>query len=77
MNKSNFFVLQRGAKFWLKKNVDFFQNKSLEDPGTSEPEEHRDEPNTFQESYDDINVDHLLSNFQLVGFGVFFYILNS
>lgn len=45
--------------------------KSLEDPGNSEPEEHRDEPNTFQESYDDINVDHLLSNFQLVGFLIF------
>lgn len=39
---------------------------SLEDPGTSEPEESRDEPNTFQENYDDINVDHLLNNFQLV-----------
>uniref|UniRef100_A0A8C7YW94 Vasoactive intestinal peptide n=1 Tax=Oryzias sinensis TaxID=183150 RepID=A0A8C7YW94_9TELE len=48
--------------------------RSLEDPGNSEPEEHRDEPNTFQESYDDINVDHLLSNFQLVGF---FNIQNS
>uniref|UniRef100_A0A3B4V7N8 Vasoactive intestinal peptide n=1 Tax=Seriola dumerili TaxID=41447 RepID=A0A3B4V7N8_SERDU len=41
--------------------------RSLEDPGTSGPEESRDEPNTFQESYDDINVDHLLNNFQLVG----------
>lgn len=40
---------------------------SLEDPGTSDPEESRDEPNTFQESYDDINVDHLLNNLQLVG----------
>lgn len=40
---------------------------SLEDPGTSDPEESRDEPNTFQENYDDINVDHLLNNFQLVG----------
>lgn len=39
--------------------------RSLEDPGTSEPEESRDEPNTFQENYDDINVDHLLNNFQL------------
>ncbi|KAI4813029.1 hypothetical protein KUCAC02_024383 [Chaenocephalus aceratus] len=28
-------------------------------------EESRDEPNTFQESYDDINVDHLLNNFHL------------
>uniref|UniRef100_A0A7N6C378 Glucagon / GIP / secretin / VIP family domain-containing protein n=1 Tax=Anabas testudineus TaxID=64144 RepID=A0A7N6C378_ANATE len=41
--------------------------RSLEDPGTSDPEEPRDEPNTFQENYDDINVDHLLNNFQLVG----------
>lgn len=41
---------------------------SLEDPGNSDPEESRDEPNTFQESYDDINVDHLLNNFQLVGY---------
>uniref|UniRef100_A0A672FPD1 Vasoactive intestinal peptide n=1 Tax=Salarias fasciatus TaxID=181472 RepID=A0A672FPD1_SALFA len=41
--------------------------RSLEDPGSSDPEESRDEPNTFQESYDDINVDHLLNNFQLVG----------
>ena len=40
---------------------------SLEDPGTSDPEESRDEPSTFQESYNDINVDHLLNNFQLVG----------
>ncbi|KAK5882707.1 hypothetical protein CesoFtcFv8_021265 [Champsocephalus esox] len=39
--------------------------RSLEDPGTSEAEESRDEPNTFQESYDDINVDHLLNNFHL------------
>lgn len=39
---------------------------SLEDPGTSDPEESRDDPNTFQENYDDINVDHLLNNFQLV-----------
>ncbi|XP_028323704.1 VIP peptides isoform X2 [Gouania willdenowi] len=37
--------------------------RSLED--TRDPEESRDEPNTFQESYDDINVDHLLNNFQL------------
>lgn len=48
------------------KSLDFVSN-SLEDPGTSEPEESRDEPNTFQESYDDINVDHLLNSFQLVG----------
>ncbi|AWP14548.1 Vasoactive intestinal polypeptide [Scophthalmus maximus] len=40
--------------------------RSLEDPGASDPEESRDDPNTFQESYDDINVDHLLNNFQLV-----------
>ncbi|XP_071336172.1 VIP peptides [Trachinotus anak] len=39
--------------------------RSLEDPGTSDAEESRDDPNTFQESYDDINVDHLLNNFQL------------
>uniref|UniRef100_A0AAX7TDY1 Glucagon / GIP / secretin / VIP family domain-containing protein n=1 Tax=Astatotilapia calliptera TaxID=8154 RepID=A0AAX7TDY1_ASTCA len=38
--------------------------RSLEDPVTSE--ESRDEPKTFQESYDDINVDHLLNNYQLV-----------
>lgn len=42
-------------------------HNSLEDPGASDPEESRDDPNTFQESYDDINVDHLLNNFQLVG----------
>lgn len=39
---------------------------SLEDPGNSDPEESMDEPSTFQESYNDINVDHLLNNFQLV-----------
>ncbi|XP_023147111.1 VIP peptides [Amphiprion ocellaris] len=39
--------------------------RSLEDPGNSDQEESRDDPNTFQESYDDINVDHLLNNFQL------------
>ncbi|KAK2921658.1 hypothetical protein Q8A73_001143 [Channa argus] len=39
--------------------------RSLEDPGTSDTEETRDEPNTFQESYDDINIDHLLNNIQL------------
>ncbi|TMS04636.1 VIP peptide [Larimichthys crocea] len=39
--------------------------RSLEDPGSSDPEDSRDEPNTFQESYNDINVDHLLNNFQL------------
>lgn len=39
--------------------------RSLEDPGTSDLEESRDEPNTFPESYDDINVDHLLNNFNL------------
>lgn len=39
---------------------------SLEDPGASDPEEPRDDPSAFQESYDDINVDHLLNNFQLV-----------
>uniref|UniRef100_A0A3B3UDK0 Vasoactive intestinal peptide n=1 Tax=Poecilia latipinna TaxID=48699 RepID=A0A3B3UDK0_9TELE len=40
--------------------------RSLEDPGTSEAEESRDEPTSFQERYDNINVDHLLNNFQLV-----------
>ncbi|XP_031172007.1 VIP peptides [Sander lucioperca] len=39
--------------------------RSLEDPGNSDLEESRDEPNNFQESYDDINVDHLLNNFHL------------
>lgn len=37
---------------------------SLEDP-PSIPEESINDP-TFQESYDDVNVDHLI-NFQLVG----------
>lgn len=40
---------------------------SLEDPGTSDMEEPRDEPSTLQDSYNDISVDHLLNNFQLVG----------
>lgn len=44
-----------------------FYPHSLEDPGASDAEESRDEPNTFQESYDDINVDQILNNFQLVG----------
>ncbi|KAM9345123.1 VIP peptides [Symphorus nematophorus] len=39
--------------------------RSLEDPGTSDPDESRDEPSTFQESYNDLNVDQLLNNFQL------------
>lgn len=39
--------------------------RSLEDPGNSDPEESRDEPDTFQDSYDDMNVDHLLNNLQL------------
>nr|XP_057914559.1 VIP peptides [Doryrhamphus excisus] len=39
--------------------------RSLENPGTSDQEESREEPDTFQETYDDINVDHLLNNFQL------------
>lgn len=39
--------------------------RSLEDPVTSDPEDSMDEPNTFQDSYSDINVDHLLNNFQL------------
>uniref|UniRef100_A0A3Q3LCW2 Vasoactive intestinal peptide n=1 Tax=Labrus bergylta TaxID=56723 RepID=A0A3Q3LCW2_9LABR len=41
--------------------------RSLEDPVASDPEDSMDEPNTFQDSYSDINVDHLLNNFQLVG----------
>lgn len=40
---------------------------SLEDPGTNDLEESREEPSTFQDSYNDIDVDHLLNNFQLVG----------
>lgn len=51
--------------------IDIFSHQtnthSLEDPGTSDLEESRDEPNTFQENYNDVNVDHLLNNFQLVG----------
>ncbi|KAM9808541.1 VIP peptides [Syngnathus typhle] len=39
--------------------------RSLENAGTSDQEESRDEPDTFQENYDDINVDHLLNNLQL------------
>uniref|UniRef100_A0A8C7GRX5 Vasoactive intestinal peptide n=1 Tax=Oncorhynchus kisutch TaxID=8019 RepID=A0A8C7GRX5_ONCKI len=38
--------------------------RSQEDPPMQE--ESRSEP-SFQESYDDVNVDHLLNNFQLVG----------
>lgn len=40
---------------------------SLEDPGNNDPEDSRDEPGAFQDSYSDLNVDHLLDNFQLVG----------
>lgn len=40
---------------------------SLEDPGTNDLEESREEPSTFQDNYNDIDVDHLLNNFQLVG----------
>lgn len=62
-----------GVYLKIKKNVwilkasvlpDVLTPHSLEDPVTSE--ESRDEPKTFQESYDDINVDHLLNNYQLV-----------
>lgn len=42
-------------------------SNSLEDPGTNDLEESREEPSTFQDSYNDIDVDHLLNNFQLVG----------
>uniref|UniRef100_H3CPS2 Vasoactive intestinal peptide n=1 Tax=Tetraodon nigroviridis TaxID=99883 RepID=H3CPS2_TETNG len=41
--------------------------RSLEDPGTNDLEESREEPSTFQDSYNDVDVDHLLNNFQLVG----------
>lgn len=44
----------------------FFLVNSLEDPGTNDLEESREEPSTFQDSYNDIDVDHLLNNFQLV-----------
>lgn len=39
---------------------------SLEDLGTNDLEESREEPSTFQDSYNDVDVDHLLNNFQLV-----------
>lgn len=39
---------------------------SLEDPGTSDLEESRDEGPAPQENYDDIAVDHLLNNLHLV-----------
>lgn len=67
------FRLFRPVRCLFKKNVwilkpsflpDVLTPHSLEDPVTSE--ESRDEPKTFQESYDDINVDHLLNNYQLV-----------
>lgn len=44
----------------------FLPVNSLENAGTSDQEESRDDPDNFHESYDDINVDHLLNNFQLV-----------
>lgn len=52
---------------WNKTLHTYSYAHSLEDPGTTDLEESRDEPNTFQENYDDINVDQLLNNFQLVG----------
>ncbi|KAK7902101.1 hypothetical protein WMY93_018870 [Mugilogobius chulae] len=39
--------------------------RSLEDPVSSDSDESRGEPTTFQESYDDLNVDHFINNFQL------------
>uniref|UniRef100_G3N8Q1 Glucagon / GIP / secretin / VIP family domain-containing protein n=1 Tax=Gasterosteus aculeatus aculeatus TaxID=481459 RepID=G3N8Q1_GASAC len=39
--------------------------RSLEDPGTSDLEESRDEGPAPQENYDDIAVDHLLNNLHL------------
>lgn len=39
--------------------------RNLEDPITSDSDESRSEPTTFQESYDDVNVDHFINNFQL------------
>lgn len=60
-------VYLKKKKVWILKPSflpDVLTPHSLEDPVTSE--ESRDEPKTFQESYDDINVDHLLNNYQLV-----------
>ncbi|XP_061546371.1 VIP peptides [Phycodurus eques] len=39
--------------------------RSLENVGTGDQEESRDDPNALQENYDDINVEHLLNDFQL------------
>ncbi|XP_061693123.1 VIP peptides [Syngnathoides biaculeatus] len=39
--------------------------RSLENVDTGDQEASRDDPDNFQESYDDISVDHLLNNFQL------------
>lgn len=39
--------------------------RSLEDPVSSDSDESRGEPTAFQESYDDLNVDHFINNFQL------------
>lgn len=48
---------------WNKTGINLlFTPNSLEDAGTSDLEEPRDE-----DSYNDINVDQLLNNFQLVG----------
>ncbi|CAL9687821.1 unnamed protein product [Knipowitschia caucasica] len=39
--------------------------RSLEDPVTSDSDESRGKPTAFQESYDDLSVDHFINNFQL------------
>ncbi|XP_077585965.1 VIP peptides isoform X1 [Stigmatopora nigra] len=39
--------------------------RSLENAVPGDQDEPRDDPDTFHESYDDINVDHLLNNLQL------------
>ncbi|XP_005807908.1 VIP peptides [Xiphophorus maculatus] len=62
-DKYSRFRKQKAAKEYL--NTLLKGTRSLEDPGTSEAEESRDEPSSFQERYDDISVDHLLNNFQL------------
>lgn len=56
----------KSAAIHQEPSVCFFLVNSLEDPGTNDLEESREEPSTFQDSYNDIDVDHLLNNFQLV-----------